>query len=152
MKKPRLLVVSHFLPFTCSIVGGKVLLEKRRGHTALFSGIKSLTCSYDVVYVGWPGIIMDEQDNLVELTNELKEAIKKTMLGYSMIPVFLSDTVSFGHYEGFCKTVLWPIFHYILWNKVTDGTKEQEYYLCYVQACQEYANATIQQYQSGDKS
>ena len=45
-----------------------------------------------------------------------------------MVPVFLSGDVADAHYHGFCKNVLWPLFHYIPLT-VEDGAEQVNLFL-----------------------
>ncbi|KAK4688662.1 trehalose 6-phosphate synthase/phosphatase, partial [Tremellales sp. Uapishka_1] len=46
--------------------------------------------------------------------SEVESSVEKSgRLKY--VPVFVPPETSKGHYEGYCKTTLWPLFHYLLW-------------------------------------
>ncbi|KAE8225727.1 hypothetical protein CF319_g1578 [Tilletia indica] len=38
--------------------------------------------------------------------------------GIKYVPVWMDYDVAHGHYEGYCKQTLWPLFHYLLWQDV----------------------------------
>lgn len=46
--------------------------------------------------------------------------------------------------------VLWPLFHYILWDEATDGRIEKKSWDDYVFVNQQFADAIVEQYQTGD--
>lgn len=46
--------------------------------------------------------------------------------------------------------VLWPLFHYILWDEATDGRVEKRNWEDYVFVNQQFADAIVEQYQPGD--
>lgn len=46
--------------------------------------------------------------------------------------------------------VLWPLFHYILWDEATDGRIEKKSWDDYVFVNQQFADAILEQYQTGD--
>jgi hypothetical protein len=48
------------------------------------------------------------------------------------------------------KIVLWPLFHYILWDEATDGRIEKKSWDDYVFVNQQFADAILEQYQTGD--
>ncbi|KAF0420413.1 glycosyltransferase family 20-domain-containing protein [Gigaspora margarita] len=109
-------------------------LKQRRGHSALYAGIHSLDKDWDSYYVGFVGQISDAEDKPIEqscYTEELKKSVECFLLEKKVVPVFLEDELHHGHYEGFCKTVLWPLFHYILWDTATDGRQENHNWLQY---------------------
>ncbi|KAI8577448.1 hypothetical protein K450DRAFT_177698 [Umbelopsis ramanniana AG] len=67
-----------------------------------------------------------------------------------MVPVFLDDESATNHYEGYCKTVLWPLFHYIMWNDATDGRREAREWNAYHHVNQQFAKVVIENYRKGD--
>lgn len=48
------------------------------------------------------------------------------------------------------QLVLWPLFHYILWDEATDGRVEQRNWDDYVFVNQQFADAIVEQYTPGD--
>ncbi|KAI9199212.1 glycosyltransferase family 20-domain-containing protein [Polychytrium aggregatum] len=127
---------------------------QRRGHTALFSAIGSLSEDHDVVTIGGTGLCFDEHQEPLrpsDLPADLLDALSEEMLlSKKCIPVFLNDKESQGHYEGYCKTNLWPLFHYLLRDSATDGTKEKDDFKHYESVNQKYADALLKAYQPGD--
>ncbi|KAF9583769.1 threalose-6-phosphate phosphatase [Lunasporangiospora selenospora] len=130
------------------------LLEPRRGHSALYSGIKSLCNDLETIQIGWVGELAD-QDGYVVPCKNLSESQKRVMKEQlwkkeKVVPIYLDDSRAAGHYEGYCKTVLWPLFHYILWDEATDGRIEKKNWDDYVFVNQQFADAVLEQYQTGD--
>jgi trehalose 6-phosphate synthase/phosphatase len=72
---------------------------------------------------------------------------KKTLY----IPVWQDDKVAHGHYDGYCKTTLWPLFHYLLWQDVaTEYASADEHWSHYQQANLAFAKRIIDVYRPGD--
>lgn len=46
--------------------------------------------------------------------------------------------------------MLWPLFHYLLWDEATDGRIEKKNWEDYVFVNQQFADAIVEQYQPGD--
>jgi hypothetical protein len=46
--------------------------------------------------------------------------------------------------------VLWPLFHYVLWGEVTNGSAENQYWDDYVKVNQEFTDAIVSVYKPGD--
>jgi hypothetical protein len=46
--------------------------------------------------------------------------------------------------------VLWPLFHYILWDEATDGRQEKKNWDDYVFVNQQFADTIVEQYRPGD--
>ncbi|KAF9289759.1 threalose-6-phosphate phosphatase [Mortierella alpina] len=133
---------------------GDCILEPRRGHSAMYSGIMSLRKDLETVQIGWVGELADQDGYVVpskNLTDTHKQSLKdKLWQRERVVPIFLEDSRAAGHYEGYCKTVLWPLFHYILWDEATDGRIEKKNWDDYVFVNQQFADAIADQYQSGD--
>ncbi|KAJ3415513.1 threalose-6-phosphate phosphatase [Chytridiales sp. JEL 0842] len=62
----------------------------------------------------------------------------------------LDEKVAIGSYEGYCKTELWPLFHYILWDSVTDDSLGARNWEDYVSMNNEFAAKVIENYLPGD--
>ncbi|KAF8934406.1 threalose-6-phosphate phosphatase [Dissophora ornata] len=133
---------------------GDCILEQRRGHAALYSGIKSLENDLETIQIGWVGELADQDGYVVQsknLSESHKQALKERLWQKEkVVPIFLDESRATGHYEGYCKTVLWPLFHYILWDEATDGRLEKKNWDDYVSVNQQFADAVVEQYQHGD--
>lgn len=72
--------------------------------------------------------------------------------GIKYVPVWLDYDVAHGHYEGYCKTTLWPLFHYLLWQDVPGDRKGWEDYSweAYWAANSAFAEKIAAEYQPGD--
>ncbi|KAF8952204.1 threalose-6-phosphate phosphatase [Haplosporangium bisporale] len=99
---------------------GDCILEQRRGHSALYSGIMSLRNDLETIQIGWIGELAD-QDGYVVPSNKLSEPHKLAM-----------------------KEKLWNK------EKATDGRIEKKNWDDYVFVNQQFADAIIEQYQPGD--
>jgi len=107
----RLLIVSNRLPITIEKKDGKLSLKESSG--GLVSGLSSYLDSLkgssfpsktDYVWLGWPGI---------EIEEPLQPELKKNILNeYRSYPVFLPESLMENFYEGFCNNTIWPLFHY----------------------------------------
>ncbi|KAI7848536.1 glycosyltransferase family 20-domain-containing protein [Circinella umbellata] len=141
-----------------------------RGHGALYAGLQSLSQHWETIHIGWTGPIRVSQshskNNNTNNSNgnntkttissesiELKDKQKLEGLLWEtgrIVPIFLDDKVSNGHYDGYCKEVLWPLFHYLVWTNATDGRNEKQYWEDYVFVNQQFANTIISHYKKGD--
>ncbi|CAO3587680.1 unnamed protein product [Absidia cylindrospora] len=125
---------------------------QRRGHAALYSGVQSLSKNYETIHIGWTGPIhvKGTKQDVRHIYQEDKSKLEKLLWDTDhIIPIFL-DRKSHGHYEGYCKEVLWPLFHYIVGENATDGRSEKQFWSDYVAVNQEFANTIIANYQKGD--
>ncbi|SNX85000.1 related to trehalose-6-phosphate phosphatase [Melanopsichium pennsylvanicum] len=72
--------------------------------------------------------------------------------GIKYVPVWLDYNVAHGHYEGYCKATLWPLFHYLLWQDVNSERRAWEEYSwdAYYAANEAFAKRIAQEYKPGD--
>ncbi|KAJ1018909.1 hypothetical protein NDA16_004712 [Ustilago loliicola] len=72
--------------------------------------------------------------------------------GIKYVPVWLDYNVAHGHYEGYCKATLWPLFHYLLWQDVNSGRRAWEEYSwdAYYAANEAFAKRIAEEYKPGD--
>lgn len=156
-------------------------LAPRYGHAAMFSGIRSLSATHDQLIVGWTGDIMsvpngatsNPEENVApsgervpsaQVTQAGRDALEAELVGYDddgqgttgahkidYVPVWLEDKVAHGHYDGYCKMTLWPLFHYLLWQDVaTEYASADANYEQYEQANQAFASRLASVLKPGD--
>lgn len=99
----RLLLVSNRLPV--SVVKRKDKLYFQPSTGGLATGLGSFYKSYRSLWIGWPGISLEE-------VKDKKEDIKAKLLSENCYPVFLSRRDVEEYYNGFCNKTIWPLFHY----------------------------------------
>ncbi|KAF7325671.1 Trehalose-6-phosphate phosphatase [Mycena kentingensis (nom. inval.)] len=143
-------------------------LGVRYGHAAMISGIRSLTATHEQLIIGWTGDIQSTVPGKsvpvdlisAEDRHSLEEALKTYQPKESdpdddrktvYIPVWLDDKVAHGHYDGYCKQTLWPLFHYLLWQDIaTEDTSQDSDYKAYAAANAAFAARIAEVYQPGD--
>lgn len=138
----------------------------------MISGIRSLSATHEQIILAWTGDIesgpvASTHRNPVPFTTlgeDDKRTLEAEIANYksvidigerrkkmNYVPVFLDDKVAHGHYEGYCKTTLWPLFHYLLWQDVaTEVPSESEHWNAYLKANEAYAKKLAEIYQPGD--
>ncbi|KAI8391219.1 glycosyltransferase family 20-domain-containing protein [Radiomyces spectabilis] len=127
---------------------------ERRGHQALYAGLQSLNKNWETLHIGWTGPIRikgsKKQVAPEQVALEDKKKLQELLWNKAhVVPIFL-DKTSHGHYEGYCKEVLWPLFHYIVSSKATDGRAELNNWADYVAVNRQFADTIIAHYQPGD--
>ncbi|KAF4618814.1 hypothetical protein D9613_009732 [Agrocybe pediades] len=144
-------------------------LSPRHGHAAMISGIRSLSHSHEQLIVGWTGDIESSSGDNVPANSvttaqrqEFDEALKNFIPKESdpdderdrktkYVPVWLDDKVAHGHYDGYCKQTLWPLFHYLLWQDVaTEYASADSHYPYYESANAAFARRIADVYRPGD--
>ncbi|KPI45993.1 uncharacterized protein AB675_375 [Cyphellophora attinorum] len=96
----------------------------------------------------WIGLLGMPTDSL---DDNLKSVIAENLQDeHHCLPVYVPDGDFDGHYEHFCKTILWPIFHY----QIPDHPKSKAYldhsWIYYVKVNQAFASRIIKNYKKGD--
>ncbi|KAH9916960.1 trehalose 6-phosphate phosphatase [Epithele typhae] len=152
--------------------------RSRYGHSAMVSGIDSLSETHDQVFVGWTGDIecatpssadgessdaptnkipassVSEEDR-AEFDNALRQYASrdenKSTKEMQHVPVWLDDKDAHGHYDGYCKQTLWPLFHYLLWQDVaTEYASADSHWAPYSAVNAVFARRVAEIYQPGD--
>ncbi|KAG2156912.1 glycosyltransferase family 20 protein [Suillus bovinus] len=164
-------------------------LAPRYGHSAMTSGIRSLSVTHEQLILGWTGDILspvappDGNDADVNpstgehipsvrdripssrISQEDKDALDVELARYTdknaiepetskpitYLPLWMEDNVAHGHYDGYCKQTLWPLFHYLLWQDVaTEHASADANYEYYEQANQAFATRLASVLKPGD--
>lgn len=99
----------------------------------------------DKTWVGTLGCPTDALDN------GLKESIaEKLESAHDALAVYAADSDINGHYEHYCKTILWPVFHY----QIPDHPKSKAYqdhsWVFYVKVNEAFADRIAKNYKKGD--
>ncbi|KAI3503294.1 hypothetical protein L1887_31734 [Cichorium endivia] len=71
------------------------------GISSQFLGVKDV----EVEWIGWVGVNVPDELGQRSLTKALAEK--------RCIPVFLDEETVHQYYNGYCKNILWPLFHYL---------------------------------------
>ncbi|KAI0641353.1 trehalose 6-phosphate phosphatase [Trametes meyenii] len=67
------------------------------------------------------------------------------------VPVWLDDKDAHGHYDGYCKQTLWPLFHYLLWQDVaTEYASADAHWAPYEAVNAAFARRVAEVYRPGD--
>jgi trehalose-6-phosphate synthase len=95
----------------------------------------------------WVGILggISTQD----WSDSLRTTVEKSLLVHDQIPVFLQDNELDGHYNKFCKQILWKTFHY-QFPADTGTTFDQNAWTQYVNVNQKFALKLAGLYKPGD--
>ncbi|KAF2876261.1 alpha,alpha-trehalose phosphate synthase-like protein subunit [Massariosphaeria phaeospora] len=92
--------------------------------------------------IGFPTDSLDEQKK-TEIYEKLEEE-------YQSLTVFVKDSDLDGHYSHYCKTILWPLLHYV----VPDHPKSKAFldhsWVYYVALNQAFADKVVKNYKRGD--
>ncbi|WP_270090303.1 bifunctional alpha,alpha-trehalose-phosphate synthase (UDP-forming)/trehalose-phosphatase [Sphingobacterium sp. SYP-B4668] len=114
----KTIIVSNRLPIKIERTEqGLNILPSEGG---LATGLGSIYNTGGNVWIGWPGIVPENEEEESEIRMKLKEL--------NLIPVFLDQEELEGFYEGFSNEVIWPICHYKPSYAVYDEANWETYY------------------------
>lgn len=98
----KTIIVSNRLPVNIQKKGDQLVYATSAG--GLATGLGSIYKNGDNIWIGWPGLYLEEEQDKNNVTDYLKNE--------NMRPVFLTKTDIEMFYEGFSNNTLWPLFHY----------------------------------------
>ncbi|KAI9248200.1 glycosyltransferase family 20-domain-containing protein [Sporodiniella umbellata] len=98
--------------------------------------------------LAWVGTLGMPTESLSEKTkDEMRDVLGER---YSAYPVMPSDTVFEGHYNTYCKQVLWPYFHYVVRDDSHNMMSKDDSYQLYRELNQQFADTIVKNYREGD--
>lgn len=118
------------------------------GNGGLFNAIDAVTDAgllEDKTWVGTLGCPTEA------LEDHLKANIaEKLENDYDSLAVFANDSDLNGHYEHYCKTILWPVFHYQVPDHPKSKAYEDHSWVYYVKVNEAFADRIAKNYKKGD--
>lgn len=141
----KLIVVSYRLPYRFSIVNNLLKVTPSAGGlaTALLSYFKGKqTAGSPFQSFHWLGV-SDLSKRSFEAISDYR-ALQSD--GVNLHPLFLPNDLKDNFYNGFCNSVLWPLFHYFPSYVVY----QQAYHDAYEQANELVCNKVCELYEPGD--
>ncbi len=117
------------------------------GNAGLVNAVRS-AADTEGIDVSWIGSLGFPTDALPAAT---REAIRDHMLNeYQSSVVYLTDKDFSGHYIHYCKTILWPIFHYQVPDHPKSKAYEDHSWEFYRNVNQGFADKIVEGYKRGD--
>jgi trehalose 6-phosphate synthase/phosphatase len=101
-----------------------------------------LTDVLTVGTIGFPTDVLDE--------GKKAEIHEKLEAEHDALTVFVRDADLDGHYTHYCKTILWPVFHYQIPDHPKSKAYEDHSWIYYVNLNQAFADKIIENYKRGD--
>lgn len=99
----------------------------------------------DQLWVGTLGMPTDA------LSDRIKTDISdKLAADHDSITVFVDDSDFDGHYLHFCKTILWPVFHYQIPDNPKSKAYEDHSWIYYVRVNQAFADHIVKNWKRDD--
>ena len=132
------IIVSNRLPIRITKVENSYKFIDTSG--GLATGMKSVHEHEDSLWVGWPGIGIDE------IENEAWIPLQKNLVKNNYAPVSLSKQEVDNFYYGLANKCLWPLFHYFIEFSIFNESHWQSY----VDVNQKFANRVLENIETGD--
>ncbi|HSB94207.1 MAG TPA: bifunctional alpha,alpha-trehalose-phosphate synthase (UDP-forming)/trehalose-phosphatase [Flavitalea sp.] len=126
----KTIIVSNRLPVKLTETAGGLTLTPSEG--GLATGLGSIYRQGSNVWIGWPGMDIENVDEQREIQEALEEENLK--------PVFLTQEEINQYYEGFSNEVIWPVFHYMN----TYAKYQQSYWDYYVRVNKKFVKAVLE--------
>ena len=140
----RLIIAANRLPVSVKKgEDGKWGLTISSG--GLVSALLGVGKSYGMLWVGWPGVFIDEGPD--------RDALTETLLEKRCLPIWLTRNQVELYYNGYCNNVLWPLFNYVplAFEPKLSSTKDMtSQWLAYISANQLFEQAIMKVYEPGD--
>jgi hypothetical protein len=119
-----------------------------QGNGGLRNAIRSASDSgtlQDVMWVGTLGMPTDALDDYTKGT--IAETLEDE---YDSLSVYVKDIDFDGHYSHFCKTILWPVFHYQIPDNPKSKAYEDHSWIYYVKLNEAFAKRIAKNWRRGD--
>ena len=138
----KVIIVSNRLPVSVKKENGRIRYQSSLG--GLATGLSSYVQGKGNIWIGWPGI------NSEEINETEKSKISAKLLKQRCVPIWLTKKQVERYYDGFSNGILWPAFHSLRLRHISDE-KRQEWWRAYREVNKIFAEAVINQAESGDR-
>ncbi|KAJ5728662.1 uncharacterized protein N7483_003170 [Penicillium malachiteum] len=119
-----------------------------QGNGGLRNAVRSSKDAGYLEEMVWVGTLGMPTDVLADPTrNDIAERLE---LEYDSLTVFVNDGDFDGHYNHFCKTILWPVFHYQIPDNPKSKAYEDHSWVYYVKLNQAFADRIAKHWKRGD--
>ncbi len=126
----KLIILSNRLPVKIEKdEKGKFIITPSEG--GLATGLGSLETEARKIWIGWPGIYTEDEEEKKEITKRLNEL--------DFYPVFLTKDHLEKYYEGYSNSTIWPLCHYFF----SYIEYKKEYWTAYQEVNQLFCDAAI---------
>ncbi|KAF7718376.1 Alpha,alpha-trehalose-phosphate synthase (UDP-forming) [Penicillium ucsense] len=119
-----------------------------QGNGGLRNAVRSARDTGSLQDMMWVGTLGMPTDALSKWTrNDIAERLEDE---YNSLTVFVNDSDFDGHYTHFCKTILWPVFHYQIPDNPKSKAYEDHSWIYYVKLNQAFADRIAKNWKRGD--
>eukprot|EP01084_Bolivina_argentea_P037689 69695_1 len=127
LKKENIIIVCYKLPIECKYNSERCSWDiEWNDMRNILSNFRMLRSNeYEVSFVGWPGVSCGNREEEESLEDTLYRA------KYRCYPIFVSERQINDCYKVFCRSILWPLFHYKM-PAASFGVDYERYWQSYV--------------------
>lgn len=119
-----------------------------QGNGGLRNAVRSAKDAGYMDELMWVGTLGMPTDALANHTrNDIAERLEHE---YDSLTVFVNDGDFDGHYTHFCKTILWPVFHYQIPDNPKSKAYEDHSWIYYVKLNEAFAERIAKHWKRGD--
>ncbi|KAI9924138.1 hypothetical protein ASPWEDRAFT_38465 [Aspergillus wentii DTO 134E9] len=119
-----------------------------QGNGGLRNAVRSATDAGHMEDKIWVGTLGMPTDALAPQTRTI--IAERLRDEYGSLTVYVSDGDFDGHYTHFCKTILWPVFHYQIPDNPKSKAYEDHSWIYYVKINQAFAEKIAKNWKRGD--
>ncbi|EEH35656.1 trehalose-phosphatase [Paracoccidioides lutzii Pb01] len=124
------------------------IVPSEQGNGGLRNAVRSTVDSNVLGSVFWVGTLGMPTDALDDHTKD--NIAEKLEVDYDALTVYVDDSDFDGHYLHFCKTILWPVFHYQIPDNPKSKAYEDHSWVYYVRVNQAFADRIVRNWKRDD--
>jgi trehalose 6-phosphate synthase/phosphatase len=132
----KTIIISNRLPVKVTALHSHFQFKQSEG--GLATGLGSVYKDGNSIWLGWPGLSLQDELQKKELNKQLAET--------NLYPVYLTAEEISLYYEGFSNEIIWPVFHYM----PTYARYENINWDYYYSVNKKFCDAFLKIYQPGD--
>ncbi|KAL1635695.1 Trehalose-6-P synthase/phosphatase complex subunit [Diplodia intermedia] len=119
-----------------------------QGNGGLANAVRAAITTGTMEDVFWVGTVGFPTDALND--GKKDEIHEKLESEYDALAVWVDDNDFDGHYAHYCKTILWPVFHYQIPDHPKSKAYEDHSWIYYEHVNQAFADKIVKSYKRGD--
>lgn len=137
----RIVIVSNRLPYNIRIEDTKNKLHITQSVGGLATGMKSVYKEKDSIWIGWPGVTIEE------LASFPRDKVYRVLSKFKCVPVLIESNDIDLYYYGFSNNAIWPLFHYF--TEYTEFNNSE--WIAYKNVNKRFAKEIINHLRSDDR-